>query len=154
MGKTCDFKTAEVSTKAWMRENKIIDKYLNILDYQKFSKQTRIFSESATRRFGTEGRLFFEQDGKAIPNKALFQEIDKQKGITYQENAFVKKITPTLDMDIQNLNLTFDVMKALYQQSSQRKNIENFSKDVASMVAQLRSARLSNSEILENLKCL
>lgn len=60
----------------------------------------------------------------------------------------------TLESDIQNLNLTFEVMNALYQDSSKRKSLEEFSKDVAGLVAKLRSAGSTNEKILENIKCL
>jgi len=80
------FKTSEASTKAWLRTRGIIDEYLQILDYPKFSKQVKNLSDSAAEKFGIKGKLFSEENGKAIPNKQLFKQIDNAKGIFYQLN--------------------------------------------------------------------
>ena len=80
------FKTAEASTKSWLRTNGIIDQFLKILDYNKFVKSNNELSAVATEKYGTTGKLFYEEDGKAIPNKGAFKQIDNAKGIFYQLN--------------------------------------------------------------------
>ena len=80
------FKTSEASTKAWLRTNGIINEFLKILDYNKFVKSNKELSDVAKDKYGIEGRLFYEEDGKAIPNKAAFKKIDNAKGIFYQLN--------------------------------------------------------------------
>jgi len=80
------FKTSEASTKAWLRTNGIIDKFLKIIDYNKFIKSNKELSDVAKDKYGIEGRLFYEEDGKAVPNKAAFKQIDNAKGIFYQLN--------------------------------------------------------------------
>lgn len=78
------FKTAEASTKSWLRTQGIIDQFLKILDYNKFVKNNNELSAIATEKYGTTGKLFYEEDGKAIPNKGAFKQIDNAKGIFYQ----------------------------------------------------------------------
>ena len=80
------FKTSEASTKSWLRTNGIIDQFLKILDYNKFIKSNKELSDIAKDKYGIEGKLFYEEDGKAIPNKAAFKKIDNAKGIFYQLN--------------------------------------------------------------------
>lgn len=85
------FLTSEASTKSWFRTNKIIDKYLNILDLSKFRKETKRLSLIAREKYNLEGWLFNETpDGKkAIPNSHLFHLIDKAKGIRYDANSYL-----------------------------------------------------------------
>lgn len=78
------FKTAEASTKSWLRTNGIIDEFLKILDYNKFVKSNNELSTVATEKYGTTGKLFYEEDGKAIPNKTAFNQIDTAKSVFYQ----------------------------------------------------------------------
>lgn len=83
--KSCEFKTSEASTKAWMRTNGAIDKFLNIIDENIFRKSNKKFSAFAEKNYGTKGKLFLEENNKAIPNTALFQAIDKAKGFSYAQ---------------------------------------------------------------------
>lgn len=78
------FKTAEASTKSWLRTQGIIDQFLKILDYNKFVKTNNQLSDVAKEKYGTTGKLFYEEDGKAIPNKTVFKQIDNAKGVFYQ----------------------------------------------------------------------
>jgi hypothetical protein len=80
------FKTSEASTKSWLRTRGIIDEFLKILDYNKFVKSNKELSDVATEKYGTKGKLFYEEDGKAVPNKTAFKQIDNAKGIFYQLN--------------------------------------------------------------------
>jgi hypothetical protein len=80
------FKTSEASTKAWLRTNGIIDKFLKIIDYNKFVKTNRELSNIATEKYGTKGRLFYEENGNAVPNKTAFKQIDNANGVFYQLN--------------------------------------------------------------------
>lgn len=85
MAKSCEFKTSEASTKAWMRTNGAIDKFLNIIDENVFRKSNKKFSVFAEKTYGTKGKLFYEENNKAIPNKELFIAIDKAKGLNYAQ---------------------------------------------------------------------
>ena len=78
------FKTSEASTKAWLRTRGIIDQFLKITDYNKFVKSNNELSAVAADKYGTKGKLFYEENGKAVPNKTLFKQIDNAKGIFYQ----------------------------------------------------------------------
>jgi len=94
MANSCSFKTSEASTKAWFRTNKLIDKYLNILDLAKFRAKNSEFSKLANEKFGVKGRLFFEENGRAIPNKDMFYRIDAAKGVFYPENEYLRQEKP------------------------------------------------------------
>ena len=94
MAKSCDFKTTEASTKAWLRDKKMIDKNLNIPEGMlgAFREQNTHWSKQAFKRFHSAGiqpgdRLFYEeQNGKrALPNKEMFHRIDAHKGNFYKE---------------------------------------------------------------------
>ncbi len=78
------FKTAEASTKSWLRTQGIIDQFLKILDYNKFVKSNNELSDVAKEKYGITGKLFYEEGGKAVPNKAAFKQIDNAKGVFYQ----------------------------------------------------------------------
>lgn len=86
MATSCEFKTSEASTKSWLRDRKIIDGYLNIMDLNKFRITVTNLSNTAQNKYGIAERLFSEtSDGKkAIPNKEAFKAIDNAKGIYYQ----------------------------------------------------------------------
>ena len=59
-----------------------------------------------------------------------------------------------LDLDIQNINVTFDVVKHFYEQSGKRRSLEAYAKTFADMAAQLKSTEMTNEQIIEKLKCL
>jgi hypothetical protein len=80
------FRTSEASTKASLRTKGAIDKFLNIIDYNKFNNLNNQWSKDAQERFDIKGKLFSEEDSKAIPNKEAFKKIDNSKGIFYQED--------------------------------------------------------------------
>jgi hypothetical protein len=90
MAKTCNFKTAEASTKAWFRSKKIIDRYLNIRNgkLNDFRIANRQFSEYAHQTHGILGKLFEEVNEGAVakPNTEMFRRIDAAKGKLYPEN--------------------------------------------------------------------
>jgi len=95
MAKSCEFKTAEASTKAWLRTNEMIDNYLNIREGMlgAFREQNTKWSKKAFQKYNGAGikpydRLFYETDNgrKVIPNTEMFQRIDAAKGVFYKEN--------------------------------------------------------------------
>jgi hypothetical protein len=88
MANSCEFKTAEASTKSWLRSKNIIDGYLNILDLNAFRINVTTLSNQARTKYNVGERLFSETaDGKkAIPNKEAFKAIDNAKGIYYQKD--------------------------------------------------------------------
>ena len=77
------FKTTEASSKASLRTKGAIDKFLNILDVNMFNKLNKKWTTDAIERFGIEGKLFYNDNGKAVANKVAFKKIDSSKGITY-----------------------------------------------------------------------
>ena len=80
------FVTSEASTKAWLRTRNVIDKYLNILDLNKFRNYNTELSNDAKVKYNVTERLFFEENNgkKALPNRKVFKEIDNKKGIVYE----------------------------------------------------------------------
>src|SRR3972149_6420582 len=86
MATSCNFKTSEASTKSFFRTQGLIDQYLNIKDLIGFRKANTKWSNYARQQFGTEGRLFLEENNgtKAIPNNEIFKQIDSKKGVEYQ----------------------------------------------------------------------
>ena len=102
------FKTSEASTKASLRTRGAIDAFLNILDYNKFNNLNNEWTKIAKERFGISGRLFSEENNKAIPNKQAFKQIDNAKGIFYQEgDTFQSAASP------ETLAKVRDVIKAM-----------------------------------------
>lgn len=79
------FTTAEAASKAALRTKGAIDRYLNITNLQKFRELNTTWSNYAKETYGIEGRLFTEDNNKAVPNKVAFKNIDRKKGINYQK---------------------------------------------------------------------
>ena len=71
------FNTSEASTKASLRTKGAIDAFLNIIDYNKFNSLNNKWTQDAVQRFGIKGKLFLEENNRAIPNKEAFKQIDK-----------------------------------------------------------------------------
>jgi hypothetical protein len=102
------FRTSEASTKASLRTKGAIDAFLNILDYNKFNNLNNEWTRIAKERFGISGRLFSEENNKAIPNKEAFRKIDNAKGIFYQEGeTAMSKASP------ETLEKVKDIIKAM-----------------------------------------
>ena len=57
------------------------------------------------------------------------------------------------DTDLQNLNLTPEVLRYLYEQGSKRMDKRAFAQAAADMVANMRATK-TNEEIIEKIKCL
>ena len=83
------FKTAEASSKASLRTKGAIDKFLNILDVNMFNKLNKKWTTDAVERFDITGKLFYNDNDKAVANKVAFKKIDNAKGINYQKNQTV-----------------------------------------------------------------
>lgn len=105
--RSCDFKTSEASTKAWMRTNNAIDKFLNIIDENIFRKSNNKFSKFANETYNVKGKLFYEESGKAVPNKEMFKAIDKAKGFQ-EERDLDNNYTPE---DINIFNRKVELLK-------------------------------------------
>jgi hypothetical protein len=67
---------------------------------------------------------------------------------------FKESTLTQLDLDIQNINVTFDVVKHFYEQSGKRQSFEAYAKTFVDMAAQLKTTGMTNQEIIEKLKCL
>lgn len=102
------FRTSEASTKASLRTKGAIDAFLNIIDYNKFNNLNNEWTKIAKERFGISGRLFSEENNKAIPNKEAFKQIDNTKGVFYQEDeTMMSKASPETIAKVR------DVIKAM-----------------------------------------
>ena len=170
MAKSCDFKTTEASTKAWLRDRKMIDKNLNIPEGMlgAFREQNTHWSKQAFKRFHGAGiqagdRLFYEeQNGKIVtPNKEMFRRIDAYKGNFYKENmqygSEVKQLAELPDEfvdDLYNLNLTPDVIKYLYAENGSTTKLEDYAFILRNLIYNLQSQGFTNRQILEDIKCL
>jgi hypothetical protein len=60
----------------------------------------------------------------------------------------------TVELDMNNLNLTPEVVNYLYGESSKRISKESFAIQSKELISILQGANLTNQEILEKLKCL
>lgn len=60
----------------------------------------------------------------------------------------------TLQLDLNNLNLTPDVVNYLYKESSNRLSKEDFGIQAKEIISILQGSTLTNQEILEKIKCL
>jgi len=60
----------------------------------------------------------------------------------------------SLELDVNNLNLTPEVVNYLYKQSSLRLSQENFGIQAKEIISILQGSNLTNQEILEKIKCL
>lgn len=59
-----------------------------------------------------------------------------------------------LELDIQNINVTFDMVNYFYELSAKRLSLQEYGKTFAEMAAQLKTTGMTNQEIIEKLKCL
>jgi len=59
-----------------------------------------------------------------------------------------------LELDIQNINVTFDMVKHFYDQSATGKLFDAYSTEFAAYAANLKTTGMTNNEIIEKLKCL
>jgi hypothetical protein len=81
-------------------------------------------------------------------------EKGQEKGAKLPESGKIQTVTKSqLQIDMENLNLTDDVVKALYAESGKRLSIEEFKTAVQTVIANLRATN-TNEQILENIKCL
>lgn len=92
------FKTAEASSKAYLRTNNIIDKTLTILNVGLFRKKVTEWTKVAKERYGVDsGRLFLEEkqdtskELKAVANKEAFSQIDKIKKLLKNRETIIKE---------------------------------------------------------------
>jgi hypothetical protein len=96
MANSCEFKTAEASTKSQMRTQGLIDDKLIIKKLNDFRIYVTKWSKYATNIWGIQGRLFSEEPFnnklRAVPNKEMFKKIDNAKGIYYQKVSVEGKI--------------------------------------------------------------
>jgi hypothetical protein len=58
-----------------------------------------------------------------------------------------------LQIDMDALNLTDEVVEALYNEGSKRMSVDQFKIEAAGLIANLR-ATMSNEQIIEKIKCL
>lgn len=83
-------------------------------------------------------------------NKAM--QWDESNGDRREVIAMAEK-SRALNTNLQNLNLTEDVLDTLYGQSSKRMSKAEFSKAAFDIVSNLKASR-TNQEIIEKIKCL
>ena len=78
------------------------------------------------------------------------ESLPQSEQMQTQENVTAKS---QLQIDMDALNLTDEVVTALYNESSKRMSIENFKSAAQGVIANLR-ATMSNNEIIDKIKCL
>ncbi len=138
--KSCEFTTSEASTKSWFRTNGLIDKFLNILDLNKFRIKNTEFSNYAKTQYGVEGRLFYEEQSgkKAFPNTTLFHQIDAAKGNWYKENEYLR--------DRQFQKLTAEEKNQTIAEAAKKSGSVNALHDLAARLAD----RIGGEVVFEN----
>ena len=103
MATSCEFITAEASTKSWFRSRGLINEYLKITNLGKFRTENTKWSNNAKDVHGVEGRLFHERQMldhiQAVPNTEMFKKIDNAKGIYYQvDESSVQSVLKSVDI--------------------------------------------------------
>ena len=88
-----------------------------------------------------------------ITPKSSIISIQTMKEQKWSENSGDRKGVLLSIMDIENLNLTDDVLMHLYNESSKTKTFETFRKEAIPLINNLRVST-SNSDIAERVKCL
>ena len=78
----------------------------------------------------------------------------KIENISVNDTKKINTSFSTLDLDMNNLNLTPDVVNYLYGESSNRLSKESFAIQSKELISILQGSNLTNQEILEKLKCL
>jgi hypothetical protein len=90
-----------------------------------------------------------------VSGKKKLEYLAPEKKVEAKPVTDVKEVTvkTQLEIDMDNLNLTDDVVNALYSETRKSMSIENFKLAAQNVIANLR-ATMSNNEILEKIKCL
>lgn len=88
------------------------------------------------------------------PDMSFGLTADMFEDYSIKEKVEVQTPMSKLELDIQNINVTFDVVKHFYEQSGKRQSFEAYSKVFADMAAQLKTTGMTNQEIIEKLKCI
>lgn len=170
MAKTCDFKTSEASTKAWMRKRELLTKLLEIPESKltHFRQQNSYWSKKAFQRHHQAGikpgdMLFYEEPGakKVTVNTEMFHRIDADKGNFYQENlkyanetSVSQEFSDKFVDDLYNLNLTPEVITYLYNENGSSHKLLDYGFMLNELVNSLRSQNRSFVQILDDIKCL
>jgi hypothetical protein len=89
-----------------------------------------------------------------INNLKASLETLKSDPADYYIDYFETSALSKLDLDIQNINVTFDMVKHFYDQSSKTKSFDSYATEFATYAANLKTTGMTNNEIIEKLKCL
>jgi len=89
-----------------------------------------------------------------INNLKTSLETLKSDPTDYYVDYFETTTPSKLDLDIQNINVTFDMVKYFYDQSATGKSFDTYSTEFAAYAANLKTTGMTNQEIIEKLKCL
>lgn len=132
------FKTAEASSKASLRTKGVIDKFLNILDVNMFNKLNKKWTTDAVERFDIEGKLFYNDNDKAVANKIAFKKIDSSKGITYPKKVDFNDLIGSKKNEVESKdNEVVD-------------EVEDFSKENSKVLFDNKS-KVTVDEVLDNI---
>jgi len=111
------------------------------------------FTKEASKKYmayvsGKEKLDYIAPEFKKVEEKV--ESLPQSEQMQTQENVTAKS---QLQIDMDALNLTDEVVTALYNESSKRMSIENFKSAAQGVIANLR-ATMSNNEIIDKIKCL
>lgn len=87
-------------------------------------------------------------------NKQLVKQVIEEP-VKHSDTQEIKKVN-TLEIDLQNLNLTPEVVNYLYQDSRLKHmglDLDTYNVELTKLISNLRSS-FTNDEILEKIKCI
>lgn len=97
------------------------------------------------------------ESNELVQEKLRQESFDFERGNITQDDLFdspfAKEQISDVQMNLQNLELTNEVIDYLYNDSNQRLSKENYTKEVYKLATNLKGS-LSKEEVVEKLKCL
>lgn len=124
------FKTSEANAKSYLKTKGAIDAFLNILNLNVFRKENINLSEQARKKGVTfEGNIFLEDNGKAVPRRDIFKQIDTVNGVYYQ-------IESVESEDVANIPTEFfpSQFVTIYYDENKKRWYEDVDSEAAPMV--------------------
>jgi hypothetical protein len=86
-----EFSTKEAAIKSHLRTIGAIDKFNNLLDYNKYLEAVNIHREEITEKYGFVRQPYILSGNKVVFNKGLMHKIDAINGKFYPENAHLRE---------------------------------------------------------------
>jgi hypothetical protein len=137
-----------------------VPKFLNSISFTREQvKRFAVIREAALKRDGTRINRPVDQTNAEIPQQAVEKPVEQVEDMSFDpetedDSAMLGLLLDSpMSTDMQALNLTPDVLDAVYKESSMSLSREQFEKIALEIVASTR-ASLSPEQIIEQLKCL